>query len=39
MSFIAQSTAMNAILLRDTPDKIAIAEQMKRAVALEIAGQ
>src|SRR5262249_44535120 len=28
MSFIAQSTAMNAILLRDTPDKIAIAEQI-----------
>jgi general secretion pathway protein D len=28
MSFIAQSTANNAILLRDTPDKIAIAEQI-----------
>jgi len=28
MSFIAQSTSMNAILLRDTPDKIAIAEQI-----------
>src|SRR5262245_7531039 len=28
MSFIAQSSSTNAILLRDTPDKIAIAEQI-----------
>src|SRR5262249_36506528 len=28
MSFIAQSSSMNAILVRDTPDKVAIAEQI-----------
>jgi len=28
MRYIAQSTAMNAIILRDTPDKIAIAERI-----------
>jgi general secretion pathway protein D len=28
MRFIAQSTSMNAIILRDTPDKVAIAEKI-----------